>query len=57
MKTGRPPGKTIGTPISDLDRVKAFNIREKTDSKKSSRELKSTDAWKERNTHGNKKTK
>lgn len=55
MKTGRPPGKTIKAPISDLDRVKGVHVRDKTGLEKPIRELKTMRQYKERNTRGNKK--
>lgn len=50
---GRGPGKK--TPLTDLERQKGYNIRQKDKTNKSTRELKSTEIWSARNTHGSTK--
>jgi hypothetical protein len=45
--------KKLKNPLTVEERVKGHAIREKTGSDAGTRELKSSKAWRERNTHGN----
>lgn len=51
--------KKMKHPLTDLERQKGHNIREKDPKVKgrSTRELKGTEVWTQRNTHGNPKGK